>query len=580
MKGTFEVPCFLFPSCEAGGRMMLDGEGNPIQNGTWTANFDCIIPLSVTSGPAEPGRPTLYGHGLLGSADEVASGPQRSLSQDYKIVHCATDEIGMAESDIPTVIAALQNVSAFPAIPDRLQQGLLDELYLGRAMISSSGFTTDPAFHQDGTLGDGLGAEHQPPLLQRQQPGRDHGRRAHRRLARLHPRRARGAGDELLGAAATLGGLRCRSPGAFESSYPNEAARPLVLDLMQMLWDRGEPDGYAERMTSDPLPDTPAHQVLMNVALGDHQVTNYQSDVEARTIGACAHGPVLYPGRWPHTSVLWDVKHIRHYPTPARPIYYYDIGPIRESPLGSGKFIGTDTAPLRQHSRTSPARTRTARRGVSPGPRRKRSRTSSKGRSGRATTAKQSPASRGLHRALGAAPDSRDGRARGRYPDVRPPNPCRGRCNGGLRRPSRGSPLNPRRRGHMSIATSYPLLEVFWTILIFFGFVVWIWILFTVFADLFRRQDIGGWGKAGWIIFVVILPFLGVFVYVIAYHKGMNERSVRQQQAAKTEMDQYVRSVAGKSDPTQQIAKGEELLKAGAITQAEFDQIKRHALAS
>ncbi|HUH81369.1 MAG TPA: PLDc N-terminal domain-containing protein [Solirubrobacteraceae bacterium] len=132
----------------------------------------------------------------------------------------------------------------------------------------------------------------------------------------------------------------------------------------------------------------------------------------------------------------------------------------------------------------------------------------------------------------------------------------------------------------MSIATSYPLLEVFWTILIFFGFVVWIWILFTVFADLFRRQDIGGWGKAGWIIFVVIFPFLGVFVYLIAEHKGLSERSLRQQESAKAEMDQYVRSVAGKSDPTQQIAKGEELLRSGAITQAEFDQIKKRALAT
>ena len=129
------------------------------------------------------------------------------------------------------------------------------------------------------------------------------------------------------------------------------------------------------------------------------------------------------------------------------------------------------------------------------------------------------------------------------------------------------------------IATSYPLLEVFWTMLMFFAFVVWIWILFTVFADLFRREDIGGWGKAGWIVFVILLPFLGVFVYLIAEHKGMTERAIRQQAAAKAEMDQYVRSVAGKSDPTQQIAKGEELLRSGAITQAEFDAIERQALA-
>ena len=224
MKGTFEVPCFLFPSCETGGRMVLDSEGAPVQNGTWTANFDCIIPLSVTTGAPEQGRPTLYGHGLLGNADEVASGPQRSLSENYKIVHCATDEIGMAESDVPTVIAALQNVSEFPAIPDRLQQGLLDELFLGRALISPSGFTTDPAFHQDGTLASGSVLNTETPVLQRQQPGRDHGRRPDRRLTRLHPRRARGPVDELLGAAPALGGLP--AVRAARSSPPTRTKPP------------------------------------------------------------------------------------------------------------------------------------------------------------------------------------------------------------------------------------------------------------------------------------------------------------------------------------------------------------------
>ena len=131
----------------------------------------------------------------------------------------------------------------------------------------------------------------------------------------------------------------------------------------------------------------------------------------------------------------------------------------------------------------------------------------------------------------------------------------------------------------MLIATSYPFLEVFWTMLIFFAFFIWIWILFTVFADLFRRDDISGWGKAAWIFFVIVLPYLGVFVYLIAEHKGMTERAIQQQKAAKSQMDQYVRSVA-RSDPTEQIAKGEQLLKQGTITQAEFDQIKQRALAS
>jgi Phospholipase_D-nuclease N-terminal len=128
------------------------------------------------------------------------------------------------------------------------------------------------------------------------------------------------------------------------------------------------------------------------------------------------------------------------------------------------------------------------------------------------------------------------------------------------------------------IATSYPFLEVFWTILIFFAFFIWIWLLFIVFADIFRNHDASGWVKVAWIVFIVILPYLGVFVYLIAEHKGMTERTIKQQEAAKAEMDQYVRTVA-RSDPSEQIAKGEELLRAGTISQAEFEQIKRKALA-
>jgi Phospholipase_D-nuclease N-terminal len=131
----------------------------------------------------------------------------------------------------------------------------------------------------------------------------------------------------------------------------------------------------------------------------------------------------------------------------------------------------------------------------------------------------------------------------------------------------------------LAAAETYPLLEVFWTMLIFFCFFIWIWLLFVVFTDLFRRDDVSGWGKAGWIIFVIVLPYLGVFVYLIAQHKGMTERTIKQQEAAKSEMDTYVRSVAGHGDPTEQIAKGEELLKSGAINQAEFEQIKQRALA-
>jgi hypothetical protein len=132
----------------------------------------------------------------------------------------------------------------------------------------------------------------------------------------------------------------------------------------------------------------------------------------------------------------------------------------------------------------------------------------------------------------------------------------------------------------MIIAASYPFLEVFWTMLIFFAFVVWIWILFTVIADIFRRHETSGWIKVAWIAFIIILPYLGVFVYLIAEHKGMTERAIAQQEKTRSQLDDYVQSVAGKSSPADQIAKAKALLDQGAISQPEFDKIKQAALAT
>ncbi|HTO25113.1 MAG TPA: SHOCT domain-containing protein, partial [Gaiellaceae bacterium] len=117
-----------------------------------------------------------------------------------------------------------------------------------------------------------------------------------------------------------------------------------------------------------------------------------------------------------------------------------------------------------------------------------------------------------------------------------------------------------------------------WTLLVIFAWVIWFWLLITVFADLFRRHDTSGWSKALWIIFVIILPFLGVLIYLIAESKGMAERNQKQAQAAQADFDSYVKNVASQSDPTEQIAKGKQLLDSGAITQAEFDALKTKAL--
>ena len=126
----------------------------------------------------------------------------------------------------------------------------------------------------------------------------------------------------------------------------------------------------------------------------------------------------------------------------------------------------------------------------------------------------------------------------------------------------------------------YSFGQVMWTMFVFFAWVLFFWLLFIVFGDLFRRHDISGWGKAGWTIFVIVLPFLGIFVYLIAEGKGMGERNVQQAQTAQADMDAYVRSVAGSGSPTDQIAQAKQLLDTGTITQAEFDQIKAKALAA
>jgi uncharacterized membrane protein YcjF (UPF0283 family) len=128
----------------------------------------------------------------------------------------------------------------------------------------------------------------------------------------------------------------------------------------------------------------------------------------------------------------------------------------------------------------------------------------------------------------------------------------------------------------MLIAADYPFLEVFWTMVIFFAWVIYIWIVITVLIDVFRRHDISGWGKAAWVVFVIVLPFLGVLVYLIAQHEGMRERSAKQAKAQRAEFDQYVREAAGGS--AAEIAKAKELLDAGTITQEEFEAIKAKAL--
>jgi len=131
----------------------------------------------------------------------------------------------------------------------------------------------------------------------------------------------------------------------------------------------------------------------------------------------------------------------------------------------------------------------------------------------------------------------------------------------------------------MPLLADYPFLDVMWTMLVFFLWVAWFWILFGVWGDIFRRHDLSGLGKTGWFIFTLVLPFLGVFIYVVSQNDGMQQRNLERAQAQRAQMDDYVRSTAGSGGAAADIEKAKQLLDSGAITQPEFDALKQKALA-
>jgi hypothetical protein len=361
VQGTFTVPCYMTDPdgaggpklpCDPGSVMNLNGDGVPQQNGTYTANFNCMIPRVAIDGVPVPARPAVYGHGLLGSANEATSTPQKTLGNEHNIISCATDEIGLSNADVPTAIGVLSELGKFPQAADRLQQGLINEILLGRLMIRPDGFISDPAFRIDSS-GPVDGTN--PAIIDTSQlyyNGNSQGGIMGGAFMALSPDATRGA----LGVPGMNYSVLLNRSVDFDDyanaalfpNYPDMLSRPLVLSMIQMLWDRGEANGYAHRMTDNPLPNTPPHEVLLNVAFGDHQVTNWAADTEARTIGASAHTPVVDPGRWPGVDQLWNIPRIQSYPFKDSAIVYWDSGAIRDDPgsANPADVLGTEPPPL------------------------------------------------------------------------------------------------------------------------------------------------------------------------------------------------------------------------------------------
>ncbi len=226
VEGTFTVPCYLVPNCAPGGGSSSTAAACPPGTATGLPTSSASSRAPRSRARAAPARPSLYGHGLFGSAGEVSSSGQAELANTYNFVLCATDEIGMSSSDIPNTIGMLSDLSSFPELADRLQQGLLNELFLGRAMIHRNGFSSAPAFRVDGTMGT-------PSVINRSQlyyDGNSQGGIMGGALTAVAPDftrvGARRAGDALFAPPAALRRFRLLRGGAVPQ-LPERARAPL-----------------------------------------------------------------------------------------------------------------------------------------------------------------------------------------------------------------------------------------------------------------------------------------------------------------------------------------------------------------
>ena len=335
--GTFSVPNFLtgdggpgsgFNYAATGTAGSANPDRLPVQNGMLQASFVCIVPAVAAAAGAVPTHISLYGHGLLGNNEEVDAGNVRKMANEHNVTFCATKWIGLSNDDVGAAAAALANISLFPAVTDRLQQGVLNAIVLGQLMKTT--LFTDPAFSiakydtshlvydgnsQGGIMGAMLAAV--SPDIERAVlgvPGMNY--------SLLLPRSVDFTEYEAV----------------MTPSYPSELDRTLIISLMQMLWDRGEGGGYAQHLTAAPLPGATAKPVLLDVAYGDHQVSELSAMVEARTIGAKIHTPIEAAGRSQEVTPGWGLEPIPSYPYTGSAIIVWDSGadpiPVTNTPPG------------------------------------------------------------------------------------------------------------------------------------------------------------------------------------------------------------------------------------------------------
>jgi hypothetical protein len=316
VEGTYAIPNFLDNDGSTGGRFDLGEDGMPAVN---EANPTAQAPFTCLLGTAPEAGTVVYGHGLLGSREEVLS--LADITSLGGLNACATDWIGMATEDLGTVTSILQDVSAFPEQADRLQQGQLAFHLLGRLVNRPDGFASDPAFRSGGRS---LLAEDGAVFVGNSQGGILGGAVSAvtdewQRVVLGVP----GIGYDLL---LPRSSDWPEFQAVFDPAYPDPVDRVIVQQLIQLLWDRGENSAYAQHLTTDPYDGVRPKQVLLVEAFGDHQVANVSTEILARTIGAAVALPALEDGRSHSVEPFWGIDELTGFPADGSVLSVWDYG--------------------------------------------------------------------------------------------------------------------------------------------------------------------------------------------------------------------------------------------------------------
>lgn len=329
VKGTFDVPLYLDNNGEPGSRMVFEeASGKPKMTGTFKANFLCSVPTEATEkGGAVP---VVYGHGLLGSANEARSSQVQHTVAENNAIYCATDWIGMAKGDVDNAIVALGNISQFSTVADRLQQSLINTLFLGRLMIHPDGLGSATQFQTD--AGDSI-----IDTTSAYYDGNSQGAIMGGAVTAI-------AQDWTKASLGVVGmnysTLLNRSVDfdqyavVLRSAYPNTLDQQIAFGVLQMLWDRGETSGYVQHLTDRPYNLTPAHKVILTVALGDHQVAPITAFNIARTLKIPASMPLISPDREVDGDLFFNLTPIRKFPQDGSGLFVWDSGTLLP-PLGN-----------------------------------------------------------------------------------------------------------------------------------------------------------------------------------------------------------------------------------------------------